>query len=177
MDSKPFVGRIEPRAFGDHPALKRAVEFEPEVVMQTGRVLLLDQIAQLACPSLADRCAVRNVEHRIGASPWVKIPWFLWNSRIVFPAPTLNRCVVPLNSFSEFNKTEGGDIWFDLPADGPHPGISGRIGRVTSQRCWQRLPKLQRPPQSGRWSFFCSRPTRLISPQILEPRPTRSSWS
>jgi hypothetical protein len=37
MDSKPFVGRIEAGAFGDRPAFKRAVEFEPEIVMQTGR--------------------------------------------------------------------------------------------------------------------------------------------
>jgi hypothetical protein len=59
MDSKPFVGRIEAGAFGDRPALKRAVEFEPEVVMQTGRVVLLDQIAQLTCPSLAGGCAFR----------------------------------------------------------------------------------------------------------------------
>jgi hypothetical protein len=29
-------------------------------------------------------------------------------------AGTRNRCVVPFNSFSEFNKTEGGDIWFAL---------------------------------------------------------------
>jgi putative SOS response-associated peptidase YedK len=27
-----------------------------------------------------------------------------------------NRCVVPFNSFSEFNKAEGGDIWFALEA-------------------------------------------------------------
>jgi putative SOS response-associated peptidase YedK len=25
-----------------------------------------------------------------------------------------NRCVVPFNSFSDFNKAEGGDIWFAL---------------------------------------------------------------
>jgi hypothetical protein len=25
-----------------------------------------------------------------------------------------NRCVAPFNSFSEFNKAEGGDIWFAL---------------------------------------------------------------
>ena len=30
-----------------------------------------------------------------------------------------NRCVVPFNSFSEFNKAEGGDIWFAL--DEPRP--------------------------------------------------------
>jgi putative SOS response-associated peptidase YedK len=27
-----------------------------------------------------------------------------------------NRCVVPFNSFSEFNKADGGDIWFALDA-------------------------------------------------------------
>jgi hypothetical protein len=59
MNSEPFVGRIEAGAFGDRPALGRAVELEPEVVMQPGRVVLLDQIAQPACPSLADRCAFR----------------------------------------------------------------------------------------------------------------------
>jgi hypothetical protein len=31
-----------------------------------------------------------------------------------------NRCVVPFNSFSEFNKAEGGDIWFALD-DSPAP--------------------------------------------------------
>jgi putative SOS response-associated peptidase YedK len=30
-----------------------------------------------------------------------------------------NRCVVPFNSFSEFNKAEGGDIWFALDASRP----------------------------------------------------------
>jgi putative SOS response-associated peptidase YedK len=30
-----------------------------------------------------------------------------------------NRCVVPFNSFSEFNKAEGGDIWFALDETRP----------------------------------------------------------
>jgi len=30
-----------------------------------------------------------------------------------------NRCVVPFNSFSEFNKVEGGDIWFALDETRP----------------------------------------------------------
>jgi putative SOS response-associated peptidase YedK len=30
-----------------------------------------------------------------------------------------NRCVVPFNSFSEFNKAEGGDIWFALDESRP----------------------------------------------------------
>jgi putative SOS response-associated peptidase YedK len=32
---------------------------------------------------------------------------------------TEHRCVVPFNSFSEFNKTEGGDIWFALDEGRP----------------------------------------------------------
>src|ERR1700742_565340 len=53
MDCKPFVGWIEAGAVGNSPALECAVELEPEVVMQTGRVVLLDQVAQLACPRQA----------------------------------------------------------------------------------------------------------------------------
>ena len=30
-----------------------------------------------------------------------------------------NRCIVPFNSFSEFNKLEGGDIWFALNESRP----------------------------------------------------------
>jgi putative SOS response-associated peptidase YedK len=36
-----------------------------------------------------------------------------------------NRCVVPLNSFSEFNKAEGGDIWFALDETRPHACFAG----------------------------------------------------
>jgi hypothetical protein len=38
-----------------------------------------------------------------------------------------NRCVVPFNSFSEFNKVEGGDIWFALGR------IRGRQNRAAGQ--------------------------------------------
>src|SRR6266581_2618156 len=36
-----------------------------------------------------------------------------------------NRCVVPLNSFSEFNKAEGGDIWFALDESRPLACFAG----------------------------------------------------
>lgn len=36
-----------------------------------------------------------------------------------------NRCVVPLNSFSEFNKAEGGDIWFALDETRPLACFAG----------------------------------------------------
>ena len=36
-----------------------------------------------------------------------------------------NRCVVPFNSFSEFNKAEGGDIWFALDETRPLACFAG----------------------------------------------------
>src|SRR3977135_3563980 len=36
-----------------------------------------------------------------------------------------NRCVVPFNSFSEFNKAEGGDIWFALAETRPLAPLAG----------------------------------------------------
>ena len=36
-----------------------------------------------------------------------------------------NRCVVPFNSFSEFNKVEGGDIWFALDETRPLACFAG----------------------------------------------------
>jgi putative SOS response-associated peptidase YedK len=34
-------------------------------------------------------------------------------------AHVVNRCVVPFNSFSEFNKAEGGDSWFAIDESRP----------------------------------------------------------
>ena len=41
-----------------------------------------------------------------------------------------NRCLVPLNSFSEFKKAEGGDIWFAIDETRPSPAspASGPTG-------------------------------------------------
>jgi hypothetical protein len=36
-----------------------------------------------------------------------------------------HRCVVPFNSFSEFNKTEGGDVWFALDETRPMACFAG----------------------------------------------------
>jgi putative SOS response-associated peptidase YedK len=56
-----------------------------------------------------------------------------------------NRCVVPFNSFSEFNKAEGGDIWFALDDSRPLASFpaSGPIG----PRC-ERSRKA-RPPTTS----------------------------
>jgi putative SOS response-associated peptidase YedK len=45
-----------------------------------------------------------------------------------------NRCVVPFNSFSEFNKVEGGDIWFALDESRPLVCFAGIWTNWTSVR-------------------------------------------
>src|ERR1700732_149888 len=45
-----------------------------------------------------------------------------------------NRCVVPFNSFSEFNKPEGGDIWFALDETRPLAFFAGPWTNWTSVR-------------------------------------------
>jgi putative SOS response-associated peptidase YedK len=51
------------------------------------------------------------------------------------PAGTAeNRCVVPFNSFSEFNKAEGGDIWFALDETRPLACFAGIWTNWTSVR-------------------------------------------
>jgi putative SOS response-associated peptidase YedK len=45
-----------------------------------------------------------------------------------------NRCVVPLNSFSESNKAEGGDIWFALDETRPLACFAGIWTNWTSVR-------------------------------------------
>ena len=45
-----------------------------------------------------------------------------------------NRCVVPFTSFSEFNKTEGGDIWFALDDSRPLAVFAGVWTNWTSVR-------------------------------------------
>jgi len=45
-----------------------------------------------------------------------------------------NRCVAPFNSFSEFNKAEGGDIWFALDETRPLACFAGIWTNWTSVR-------------------------------------------
>jgi putative SOS response-associated peptidase YedK len=45
-----------------------------------------------------------------------------------------NRCVVPFTSFSEFNKAEGGDIWFALDDSRPLAVFAGVWTKWTSVR-------------------------------------------
>lgn len=45
-----------------------------------------------------------------------------------------NRCLVPFNSFSEFNKAEGGDIWFAVDESRPLMCFAGLWTNWTSVR-------------------------------------------
>jgi putative SOS response-associated peptidase YedK len=45
-----------------------------------------------------------------------------------------NRCVVPFNSFSEFNKAEGGDVWFAFDESRPLACFAGIWTTWTSVR-------------------------------------------
>lgn len=45
-----------------------------------------------------------------------------------------NRCVVPFTSFSEFNKAEGGDVWFALEESRPLAAFAGIWTEWTSVR-------------------------------------------
>jgi putative SOS response-associated peptidase YedK len=45
-----------------------------------------------------------------------------------------SRCVVPFTSFSEFNKADGGDIWFALGADRPLAVFAGLWTPYTAVR-------------------------------------------
>jgi putative SOS response-associated peptidase YedK len=45
-----------------------------------------------------------------------------------------SRCVVPFTSFSEFNKAEGGDVWFAFDEDRPLAVFAGLWTRWTSVR-------------------------------------------
>ena len=46
----------------------------------------------------------------------------------------MSRCVVPFTSFSEFNREEGGDIWFALDESRPLAFFAGLWTRWTSVR-------------------------------------------
>ena len=55
------------------------------------------------------------------------------------------RCVVPFNSFSEFSKAEGGDIWFALEETRPLAYFAGIWTNWTSVRKVRKA----RPPMTS----------------------------
>ncbi|MGY4173180.1 putative SOS response-associated peptidase YedK [Bradyrhizobium sp. USDA 4529] len=55
-----------------------------------------------------------------------------------------HRCIVPLNSFSEFNKSEGGDIWFAFDEDRPLACFAG----IWTKTTYTRSSRQSRTPRS-----------------------------
>jgi hypothetical protein len=48
-----LVGGVQAWALGDGPAFQDAVEFEPEIVVETGRIVFLDDEGRLAAVALS----------------------------------------------------------------------------------------------------------------------------
>ncbi|WP_245508624.1 SOS response-associated peptidase family protein [Bradyrhizobium zhanjiangense] len=67
-----------------------------------------------------------------GGFPWLEIRC----ARCKTPSDVdlEHRCIVPFNSFSEFNKAEGGDIWFALDGTRPLSCFAGIWTNWTSVR-------------------------------------------
>ena len=54
MHRESFVIRIEARSFGHRPTQQHTVEFEPKIVVQAARGMLLDHIGQIPVLALDD---------------------------------------------------------------------------------------------------------------------------
>ena len=76
-------------------------------------------------------------------------------------ARTESRCVVPFNSFSEFNKAEGGDIWFALDESRPLACFAGISTNWTSVRKVK-----EGETTDDLFTFFATEPNRRSEPSI-----------
>jgi len=70
-----------------------------------------------------------------------------------------NRCVVPFTSFSEFNKTEGGDIWFALDESRPLAVFAGIWINWTSVRKVK-----EGETNNDLFDFLTTEPNDLVAP-------------
>jgi putative SOS response-associated peptidase YedK len=76
-----------------------------------------------------------------------------------------NRCVVPFNSFSEFNKAEGGDIWFALDETRP---LACFAGIWTN---WRSVRKVKEgDSRSGKGRVVTSRPRSALRSELAHDR-------
>src|SRR3978361_494754 len=69
-----------------------------------------------------------------------------------------NRCVVPFNSFSEFNKAEGGDIWFALDDRRPLARCAGSWPNGTAVR---KVKKGE--PTNDLYAFLTTEPNAEVA--------------
>src|SRR5436853_2011306 len=69
-----------------------------------------------------------------------------------------HRCLVPFNSFSEFNKAEGGDIWFALDQTRP---LACFAGIWTS---WTSVRKVKEGETTNDlFGFLTTQPNRVVA--------------
>jgi putative SOS response-associated peptidase YedK len=70
-----------------------------------------------------------------------------------------SRCVVPFTSFSEFNRTEGGDVWFALSEDRP---LAFFAGIWTS---WTSVRKVREGETTNDlFAFLTTEPNEVVAP-------------
>jgi putative SOS response-associated peptidase YedK len=70
-----------------------------------------------------------------------------------------NRCVVPFTSFSEFNKAEGGDIWFALDETRP---LAVFAGIWTNWTCVRKVKEGE--STNDLFGFLTTEPNDLVAP-------------
>src|ERR1700689_2869103 len=72
---------------------------------------------------------------------------------------TENRCVVPFTSFSEFNRAEGGDIWFALDEGRPLAFFAGIWTR------WKSVRKVKEgETENDLFAFLTTEPNAVVAP-------------
>src|SRR3974377_586416 len=77
-----------------------------------------------------------------------------------------NRCVVPFTSFSEFNKAEGGDIWFALDDSRPLAVFAGVWTNWTSVRKVK-----EGETTNDLFGFLTTEPNDVVGPIHAKPIP------
>ena len=74
-----------------------------------------------------------------------------------------NRCVVPFTSFSEFNKAEGGDIWFALDVLRP---LAVFAGIWTNWTCVRKVKEGE--TTNDLFVFLITEPNDVVAP--IQPK-------
>jgi hypothetical protein len=78
-----------------------------------------------------------------------------------------NRCVVPFSSFSEFNKAEGGDIWFALNESRPLACFAG---------IWANWKSVRKVKEGETTNDLYASSRRSRTPRSAPSTPRRCPW-
>ena len=96
LDREPLLGRIGRRAFRDGPGLQDAVDLEPEVIVQRGRVVLLDDEPVGTLRRFRSRHASYRGVERAGTFVTVASPTIVNGERDETAAERLDRNTIEL---------------------------------------------------------------------------------